>query len=90
MLAITLIAACAAGTAASVDGNPHPAATFSDSGPEPQLSRILVEIEKNRLDTALEETEALLKRYPNFRLAHLIKGDLKSSLPTCVMRSSRA
>lgn len=76
MLAITLIAACAAGTAASVDGNPHPAATFSDSGPEPQLSRILVEIEKNRLDTALEETEALLKRYPNFRLAHLIKGDL--------------
>ena len=31
---------------------------------------------KNRLDTALEQTETLLKQYPNFRLAHLIKGDL--------------
>ncbi|MEO8411124.1 MAG: L,D-transpeptidase family protein [Propionivibrio sp.] len=50
--------------------------TFSDSGPEPQLSRILDEIEGNRLDRALEQTEALLKQYPNFRLANLIKGDL--------------
>ena len=49
---------------------------YSDSGPEPQLSRILDEIERNRLEPALEQTEALLKRYPNFRLANLIKGDL--------------
>ena len=53
-----------------------PPPTFSDSGPEPQLARILGEIEKNRLDSALAQTEALLKQYPNFRLAHLIKGDL--------------
>ena len=50
--------------------------TYSDSGPEPQLSRIFDEIEKNRLDVALNETEALLAQYPKFRLAHLIKGDL--------------
>ena len=50
--------------------------TYSDSGPEPQLARILAEIEQNRLDSALQQTEALLKQYPNFRLAHLIKGDL--------------
>lgn len=73
-----LILVCAAGpdVIAGVKSLPSHLATFSDSGPEPQLSRILVEIEKNRLDTALEQTEALLKQYPNFRLAHLIKGDL--------------
>ena len=80
-LAIVLIAACTAGTGlVSASGN-RPVTltsppTFSDSGPEPQLSRILGEIEKNRLGTALEQTEALLKQYPTFRLAHLIKGDL--------------
>ena len=76
--AIALILVCAAGPDVIAGANRLPSnpATFSDSGPEPQLSRILVEIEKNRLDTALEQTETLLKQYPNFRLAHLIKGDL--------------
>ena len=57
-------------------GKPAPPPTFSDSGPEPQLSRILVEIENNQLDEALQLTENLLQQYPKFRLAHLIKGDL--------------
>ena len=57
-------------------GKPAPPPTFSDSGPEPQLSRILVEIENNQLDKALQLTENLLQQYPKFRLAHLIKGDL--------------
>jgi murein L,D-transpeptidase YafK len=51
-------------------------ARYSDSGPEPQLARIFSAIEGNKLDAALEQTEALLKIYPNFRLANLIKGDL--------------
>jgi murein L,D-transpeptidase YafK len=73
-----LIAVCTAGSLviAGTNNRQTTPATFSDSGPEPQLSRILTEIEKNRLDTALEMTEALLKQYPKFRLAHLIKGDL--------------
>ena len=50
--------------------------TFSDSGPEPQLTRIFDEIDKNRLGAALDQTDVLIQRYPNFRLAHLIKGDL--------------
>jgi len=50
--------------------------TYSDSGPEAQLARIYQEIEKNRLDTALTQVEVLLKAYPNFRLGHLIRGDL--------------
>ena len=76
--AFALILVCAAGPDVIAVENSLPShlAIFSDSGPEPQLSRILVEIEKKRLDTALEQTETLLKQYPNFRLAHLIKGDL--------------
>jgi lipoprotein-anchoring transpeptidase ErfK/SrfK len=73
-LVIALVAVCSAGPAVPAAGE-RPA-TFSDSGLEPQLSRIFREIEKNRLDTALEQTESLLRQYPNFRLAHLIKGDL--------------
>ena len=73
LLALTVTGVLAATTT--------PPATYSDSGPEPQLSRILSEIEQNRLDIALKQTEALLKQYPNFRLAHLIKGDLLQGRP---------
>lgn len=51
-------------------------ARYTDSGPEPLLARIFEQIEQNRWETALQETEALVKAYPNFRLGHLIKGDL--------------
>lgn len=53
-----------------------PAAGEGDPGPEPALVRIFSEVENNRLDLALEQTEGLLRKYPNFRLGHLIKGDL--------------
>ncbi len=72
---LALIALCAASSIVFAGANKSPT-TFSDSGPEPQLSRILVEIENNHLDAALSQTEDLLQRYPTFRLAHLIKGDL--------------
>lgn len=74
-LALSLLVLCFASSPVTLAAPPRPV-TFSDSGPEPQLSRIFDEIEKNRLDTALDLTEALLKQYPNFRLANLIKGDL--------------
>jgi murein L,D-transpeptidase YafK len=51
-------------------------ATVSDSGPETQLLGIFTAIEANRLGDALLLTEALLRQHPNYRLAHLIKGDL--------------
>jgi len=50
--------------------------TVSDSGAEPQLARIFEAIESNQLARAEQLTDALLRQYPNFRLAHLIKGDL--------------
>jgi len=52
------------------------ASVVSDSGPEETLARIFTEIEANRLGNALQLTEALLRQYPNYRLANLIKGDL--------------
>ncbi len=55
---------------------PLPTARYSDAGPEPLLANILAQIEQKRLDAALQQTDELLKAYPNFRLAHLIKGDL--------------
>lgn len=44
--------------------------------PEALLFKTLLEIKNNRLDSALKEIDQVLQTYPNFRLAHLIKGDL--------------
>ena len=44
--------------------------------PEPILSQVFGDIELLRPDRALERLEALLQVFPNFRLAHLVKGDL--------------
>lgn len=49
---------------------------ISDAGPDAALQDVFREVEANRLDAALDRTEALLAVYPNFRLAHLVKGDL--------------
>lgn len=60
---------------AAAAGNRLPI-TVSDSGPEAQLAKIFKEIEGNRLNNALQLTESLLRQHPNYRLAHLIRGDL--------------
>ncbi len=74
-LALGLLAflATGPGVVARLEERPR---TFSDAGPETQLLKVFEEIENNRLAKALERTENLLAQYPNFRLAHLIKGDL--------------
>ena len=46
------------------------------AGPEQALSGVLEAIESNRLDLAMQRVETLLAAHPNFRLAHLIRGDL--------------
>jgi len=48
-----------------------PAAT-----PEDRLSQVFQAIEANRLDEAMSKVDELLHDYPNFRLAHLVRGDL--------------
>jgi murein L,D-transpeptidase YafK len=46
------------------------------AGPEKALSGVLEAIEANKLDLAIQRVEKLLAEHPNFRLAHLIRGDL--------------
>ena len=46
------------------------------SGPEALLSRTLNEVGNRRLEAAVSEIDKVIQGYPNFRLAHLIKGDL--------------
>jgi murein L,D-transpeptidase YafK len=52
------------------------AAAVTAAGPEKGLSGVLEAIEANRLDLATQRVEALIAAHPNFRLAHLIRGDL--------------
>ncbi|MEC5388048.1 L,D-transpeptidase family protein [Uliginosibacterium sp. H3] len=51
-------------------------AGVSDAGADATISLVMRDINDNKLDAALARTENLLKLYPNFRLAHLIRGDL--------------
>ena len=46
------------------------------TGPEALLSKTLNEVGNRRLDAAVSEIDKVIQGYPNFRLAHLIKGDL--------------
>lgn len=41
-----------------------------------QLKRAIQNIGQSRLDRSLEEIDRLIARHPNFRLAHLVRGDL--------------
>ena len=43
---------------------------------EAALQKTLAEIKNHRMDNALVEIDRVIGAYPNFRLAHLIKGDL--------------
>jgi murein L,D-transpeptidase YafK len=44
--------------------------------PEDRLSGVFEAIEANHLDDAMQRVDALIRDYPNFRLAHLVRGDL--------------
>jgi murein L,D-transpeptidase YafK len=46
------------------------------AGPEKDLSAVLEALEANQLDVATQRVDALIAAHPNFRLAHLIRGDL--------------
>ncbi len=46
------------------------------TGPEALLSRTLQDLGNRRLDAAVSGIDKVIQGYPNFRLAHLIKGDL--------------
>jgi murein L,D-transpeptidase YafK len=47
-----------------------------DERADAHLRRVLERIAQRRLGEALEEADRLVARHPNFRLAHLVRGDL--------------
>jgi murein L,D-transpeptidase YafK len=55
---------------AAINGN------LASNGPDALLFRTLHEVSNKRLDAAATEVDKIIGAYPNFRLAHLIKGDL--------------
>ena len=67
LLALALSLACLAPAVA----REHAAGSL-----EQGLARVLEAIGGNQLDLALQRVEGVLKAHPNFRLAHLIRGDL--------------
>ena len=48
----------------------------AQSEAERLLSETLVDISQNKMDNAWQSLNSLIARYPNFRLAQLVKGDL--------------
>ncbi|HEY6281675.1 MAG TPA: L,D-transpeptidase family protein [Burkholderiales bacterium] len=66
-----------AGSASSMNDQALQAAVaHAPQEPEALLVNSLLEISRNRLDMAMVEIDNAIKANPNFRLAHLIKGDL--------------
>jgi murein L,D-transpeptidase YafK len=84
--AALLAAAWGSIPAAAMSGKPvhHPAARSTAAGPpqggsvEPEalLVKTLQAIQNNKLPLALVEVDKVIQAYPNFRLAHLIRGDI--------------
>jgi len=68
-----LIAALALGAASVVA---QARADSAAGGAEARLRLVLENIREGRLNPALEEADRLVGQYPNFRLAHLLRGDL--------------
>ena len=54
----------------------EPRSSAGLSGAEAQLKRVFEKVEKAQLDAALHEVDELIASRPNFRLAHLVRGDL--------------
>jgi hypothetical protein len=86
---LTLAAGAVCGAVIVVGGRSEPAVSAipavsaptvssgsEQNGPEALLVRTMREINANRLDGALAEVDRIIGAYPNFRLAHLIKGDI--------------
>jgi len=52
------------------------AAVGAQPSAEDRLSAVFQAIEANKPDEALKRVDALIRDHPNFRLAHLVRGDL--------------
>ena len=62
------------GVAAGMMAAAAPAASAESA--EAQLRRVLASVAEGRLNAAIDDLDRLIERHPNFRLAHLVRGDL--------------
>jgi murein L,D-transpeptidase YafK len=53
-----------------------PGVCSAQSDAERMLSETLMDVSQNKMENAWQSLNSLLARYPNFRLAQLVKGDL--------------
>ena len=70
------LAVCASATAAQAVLPTPPARNASADSAEGRFERVLLEMREGKLQGALSEVDRLVERYPNWRLAHLVHGDL--------------
>jgi murein L,D-transpeptidase YafK len=64
-------------SAATAVSAPSLGTPFAGAGPEALLSSTLHELGNRRLEAAVTEIDKVIREYPNVRLAHLIRGDLR-------------
>lgn len=55
-------------------GQPQDSASLN--GADAQLKLVFEQVERRRINAALDEVDRLIASHPNFRLAHLVRGDL--------------
>ncbi len=72
----SLLAAAVLMLAAPAGFSEQPRSGASLNGADAHFKLVLESIGRQRLDAALDEVDRLIARYPNFRLAHLVRGDL--------------
>ena len=54
----------------------HPPNGVNSNGADAQIKAVFEKVQRKQLDAALHEVDSLISRHPNFRLAHLVRGDL--------------
>lgn len=62
------------GASAGYAGQPRNSADLN--GADAQFKLVLENIQRKQLNAALDEVDRLIAHHPNFRLAHLVRGDL--------------
>lgn len=71
-----VLASCVLGTAWAPAYSQSSRVPANDTRAEAQLERVVEAIGRRQLGSALAEVDGLIARHPNFRLAHLVRGDL--------------
>jgi murein L,D-transpeptidase YafK len=71
-----LLCAVAGEMSSTATAGPLRAAAPAKSNPEVLLTEIYKDLAENNLRVAQQKADALVEAYPNFRLGHLVRGDL--------------